>query len=134
MKSKSKTANVKKKYLQLPVRFRAALYCAPLFISWIIGYSIETDVRSQRAAGRGLMLFAWFLAGRALLFVAHEVTKSFALYGYVPDLIFFALKSIMGLVYLGYGLFLAVSEVRDQSVDAAGLDRQAERLNSFLSR
>ncbi len=125
---------MKEKYLQIPIRFRAALYCAPLFISWIVGYSVEDDARSQRASGRGLILFCWFLAARAVIFVAHEITKSFALYGYVPDLIFFALKSVVGLAYLGYGLFLAVSEVRDQSPSCDQLDRQAERLNSFLSR
>lgn len=125
---------MKEKYLQLPVRFRASLYSAPLFISWIAGYSVETDPRTLRASGRGMMLFFWFLAARGVLFAAHEITKSFALYGYVPDLIFFGLKSLIGLGYLGYGLFLAVAEVRDQSAAAGVLDRQAERLNSFLSR
>lgn len=125
---------MKEKFLQIPLRFRAAFYCAPAFISWIVGYSIDSETRALRASGRGLVLFCLFLAFRGLLFVAHEITKSFALYGYLPDMAFFVMKSIGGLAYLGVGLYLAVSEIRDQEPVVQGLDRQAERLNAFLSR
>lgn len=125
---------MKQKYLQIPLRFRAAFYCAPVFISWLAGYSVETDPRALRASGRGLVLFCFFLLLRGLLLVVHEVTKSFALYGYGPDMVFFALKSAIGLGYLGVSCYFAIGEIRDRPALHESLDSFAQRLNGFLSR
>lgn len=125
---------MKEKILSLPLRLRSAVYCAPLFISWIIGYSFESDARSLRAAGRGLVLFCWFLFARGVIFAVHEITKSFALYGYLTDLSFFAAKSLAGLAYLGAGLFLSIRELQDQPAESAAIDNFSNRLNGFLSR
>lgn len=95
---------------------------------------MEVDARALRASGRGLVLFCLFILIRGLLLVVHEVTKSFAFYGYGPDMVFFALKSVVGVAYLGVAGLFAIAEIRDRPAENERLDAFAQRLNAFLSR
>jgi hypothetical protein len=130
----------------IPARIRAACYSLPLFIGWIVPLTWENDGRMIRAGRRALALLLLYAAGIFATYVLSGFIQLFvADPGYVVALIFFILRTGLGLAYLTASFALAYAEFRrpasanetDANFGLAGaafLDRVANRFEKLVSR
>ncbi len=125
---------MREQILRIPANVRRAIYTGPLFVLWVIGFTVETGQRELRASGRGLAALLGFVAGHTIVLLIRELVRAFIVPGYGIEMVFFVLKSLIGLAYLFVTCFLAFREYKEQEVAIAILDRAAERVDAILSK